>query len=49
MNLEQIQIGAFEVTSNVLVVSDPSYEPGTWCMGQILDAQLDSPNRNMPY
>ena len=40
MNLEQIQIGAFEVTSNVLVVSDPSYEPGTWCMGQILDAQL---------
>lgn len=39
MNLEQIQIGTFEITSNVLVVSDPCYKPGTWCMGQISDAQ----------
>ena len=39
MKLEQIQIGEFEVTDNVLVISDPCYEPGTWCMGQILDVK----------
>lgn len=34
MKLEQIKIGEFEVTGDVLTVSDPCYEPGTWCMGQ---------------
>lgn len=39
MKLEQIKIGEFEVTDNVLVISDPCYEPGTWCMGHILDVR----------
>lgn len=39
MNLEQIRIGEFEVTGDALVISDPCYEPGTWCMGHILDAK----------
>lgn len=39
MELEQIQIGEFVVTDNVLVISDPCYEPGTWCMGHILDVR----------
>ena len=39
MELEQIQIGEFEVTDNVLVISDPCYEPGTWCMGHIPDVR----------
>lgn len=39
MKLEQIQIGEFEVTDNVLVISDPCYEPGIWCMGHVLDVR----------
>lgn len=39
MKLEQIKIGEFEVTGDVLTVSDPCYEPGTWCMGHILDVK----------
>ena len=39
MKSKQIRIGEFEVTSNVLVVSDPGYKPGTWCMGNILDVK----------
>jgi len=39
MKLEHIKIGEFEVTGNVLTVSDPCYEPGTWCAGEIPDAK----------
>ncbi len=39
MKLEHIKIGEFEVTGNVLTISDPCYEPGTWCMGEILGAK----------
>lgn len=38
--IEHIEIGAFETTREVLVVSDPCYKLGTWCMGEVFDAKL---------
>ena len=31
--IESVTLGTFEVTGDKLVVSDPCYELGTWCMG----------------
>ena len=33
--IESTTLGAFEVTSDKLVISDPCYDLGTWCMGTI--------------
>ena len=30
--IEHINLGTFEVTSDKLVISDPCYPLGTWCM-----------------
>ncbi|WP_308856734.1 DUF4241 domain-containing protein [uncultured Oscillibacter sp.] len=38
-NIEHLQIGSFETTRDVLIVSDPCYKLGTWCMGQVSDAK----------
>lgn len=35
LQIESITLGTFEVVSDKLVVSDPCYELGTWCMGMI--------------
>lgn len=37
--LKKIKLGTFEVTQPELIVSDPCYAPGIWCMGTILNAQ----------
>lgn len=33
--IENITLGAFEVSSDKLVISDPCYNLGTWCMGTV--------------
>ena len=33
--IESVTLGTFEVTGDKLVVSDPCYELGTWCMGML--------------
>lgn len=35
LKIESITLGTFEVTSDKLVVSDPCYKLGTWCMGTV--------------
>lgn len=30
-----VSLGEFQVVSGELIVSDPCYEPGTWCMGRL--------------
>lgn len=37
--LKKIKLGTFEVTQPELIISDPCYAPGTWCMGTIPNAQ----------
>lgn len=32
---KKIKLGSFEVESGKLIVSDPCYQPGTWCMGEL--------------
>ena len=32
-------LGSFEVTSGKLIVSDPCYPPGTWCMGELANVR----------
>lgn len=31
LNMKTVDVGAFEVTSGVVICSDPCYERGTWC------------------
>lgn len=35
MNQQEYNLGTFEVTTGELVVSDPCYDLGTWCMGAL--------------
>lgn len=38
--LEIIELGTFELTREVLIVSDPCYDVQTGCLGHIFDAKL---------
>ena len=33
--LAKKQLGAFEITSGKITITDPCYEPGAWCSGQL--------------
>ena len=35
MYAESVDLGTFDVVSGKLTVSDPCYEPGTWCAGEL--------------
>lgn len=35
--LQNIALGTFEVTQSELIISDPCYKRGTWCMGAVSD------------
>lgn len=37
--LQKFKLGTFEVTQPELIISDPCYAPGTWCMGIVPNAQ----------
>ena len=37
--IEHISLGTFEVTSDKLVISDPCYHLGTWCMGTLSNVE----------
>ena len=37
--LQKFKLGTFEVTQPKLIISDPCYAPGTWCMGIVPNAQ----------
>ena len=37
--IEHINLGPFEVTSDKLVISDPCYHLGTWCMGTLSNVE----------
>ena len=37
--IEHINLGTFEVTSDKLVISDPCYHLGTWCMGTLSNVE----------
>lgn len=37
MILDKIEIGEFLVQSGALKISDPCYDPGTWCAGDVQD------------
>jgi hypothetical protein len=36
-NIEEVKIGNFIIESDSVIVSDPSYDMGTWCQGVILN------------
>lgn len=46
-NLQHIPIGTFETTQDVLVISDPCYKLGTWCMGEVHDVKLGQWNASI--
>ena len=39
-----VSLGEFQVDSGELIVSDPCYEPGTWCMGRLKNVRPGSWN-----
>ena len=49
MNNSTLELGSFEVTSGRLVVSDPCYKPGLWCVGELDRVKTGNWNATVEY